>query len=276
MVCDVSPPRGGAPGALDDLDGLGADFLSVAYSPGQSVRVNPVFAAKYLSERYRVGVIFSLATRDMNRIAIQSLLLGASWSGLENVAILRGDPIRPRDRDRVRPVNDYTTTALVSDIVEMNHGRDFRGLGLAEPTGFCPGATVDLGRDLDAEIELAVRKSSAGAEFLLCQTRFDAAEFQAFSSRLSEALGPGRPPTMFAGVQILVRDGIDFGNVPRRIRQEMGAGGSGLQIAIDYARELWNHGVRAFYIIPPILKGGIRDYPAAGQLIRSLKSMRPD
>ena len=79
VICDVSPPRGSTPGPLENAADLDADFLSVAYNPGQSVRVSSVFAAQYVLESLDRPVVFTLATRDMNRIAIQSLLLGASW-----------------------------------------------------------------------------------------------------------------------------------------------------------------------------------------------------
>ena len=52
MVCDVSPPRGADAGLLADAAGVCADFLCVAYSPGQSVRVNTVIAASLLASRF--------------------------------------------------------------------------------------------------------------------------------------------------------------------------------------------------------------------------------
>ena len=268
VICDVSPPRGSAPGPLEDAADLDADFLSVAYNPGQSVRVSSVFAARYVLESLDRPAVFTLATRDMNRIAIQSLLLGASWAGLHNVVAVRGDPIR--DRDRVKSVNDYTTTALLSDISRMNRGRDFRGLSLTNPTSFCPGATVDIGRGIEAEAALAARKAAAGAEFLLCQAHFIAADVRDLQRRLASL---PETPTLFAGVQVLAPDGIDFGNVPTRVRRELDAGRPGLDIAKDLALELRSLGVTNFYVIPTILRGGVRDYPTAAELVRYIKSL---
>ena len=269
VICDVSPPRGSAPGPLENAADLDADFLSVAYNPGQSVRVSSVFAAQYVLESLDRPAVFTLATRDMNRIAIQSLLLGASWAGLHNVVAVRGDPIR--DRDRVKSVNDYTTTALLSDIVRMNRGRDFRGLSLTNPTSFCPGATVDIGRGIEAEAALAARKAAAGAEFLLCQAHFIAADVRDLQRRLARL--SGQTPTLFAGVQVLAPHGIDFGNVPARVRRELDAGRPGLDIAKDLALELRSLGVTNFYVIPTILRGGMRDYPTAAELVRYIKSL---
>ena len=273
VICDVSPPRGNRLGPLVDAVALDADFLSVAYSPGQSVRVNPVVTGAQLAAGHGKQVVISLATRDMNRIAMQSLLLGASWLGLHNVVVLRGDPMLERVSRTVSPVNDYTTTALLSDIVRMNDGYDFRGLPLDGQTSFCPGATADIGRGLHNEAALAAKKTVAGAEFLLCQPAFNTSRFGEFTVRLADIVGDRQAPALFAGVQILVERGVEFGNVPKQTSQELAAGRPGLDIAMEESSELWDLGVRTFYVVPPILRGGVRDYTKANQLIRYLNSL---
>ena len=48
--------------------------------------------AAALRDRYAADPIFTLATRDMNRLALESLLLGAQALGLGNVIVVAGDP----------------------------------------------------------------------------------------------------------------------------------------------------------------------------------------
>ena len=126
VICDVSPPRGGRQDSFVDVADIGAHFLSVAYNPGQSVRVSSPFVAAFLQDRLGVPVVFTLATRDMNRIALQSQLLGADWYGLRNVVIVRGDPLQGRDRGVVTAVRDYSTTSLLADVAGMNRGARFQ------------------------------------------------------------------------------------------------------------------------------------------------------
>ena len=45
IICDFSPPRGGDTALLGDVASLDADFISVAYNPGLSVRVNSAMTA---------------------------------------------------------------------------------------------------------------------------------------------------------------------------------------------------------------------------------------
>ena len=275
VICDISPPRGGDPELLSEAGEIEADFLCVAYNPGQSVRMNTAISAAHIQNELGKAAIFTLATRDMNRIAIQSLLLGASTLGLKNVVALRGDPIRRRDAGVVREVNDYTTTTLVEDIHGLNRGRDFRGLRLKSRASFCVGVVTDPSRGLDAEVALTARKIGAGADFILCQAQFDATLAKDFEGRLQrgEYMDSSAVPPLFHGVQVFDAGGVNFGNVPERIVREAGVGGDGLQMAKRSARELWDIGVRRFYVIPSILRGGERDYARAGELIHYIKGL---
>ncbi len=275
VICDTSPPRGGVAELLSEVGDIRADFLCVAYNPGQSVRVNPVISAAHIQNELGKAAIFTLATRDMNRIAIQSLLLGALTLGLDNVVVLRGDPIRRRDLGVVREVNDYTTTALVEDIHRLNRGRDFRGLRLKSRTSFCVGVVTDPAQGMEAEVALTARKIQSGADFILCQAQFDAILVRDFAARLhpGEGVDTSPLPPLFHGVQVFDAGGVNFGNVPDRIIQELRAGGDGLEAAKRLARELWDTGVRHFYVVPSILRGGARDYARASELINYIKGM---
>ena len=207
----------------------------------------------------------------MNRIAIQSLLLGAHTQGLHNVVVVMGDPIGMRDRGRVTAVNDYTTTSLLADIDRMNGARDFRGLALSGPTSFCAGATVDLSRGIDRETSLADRKVDVGAKFLLSQSHFGLRDLVYLRNQVAQSREFQTP--VFAGVQILEADGIAFGSVPVDISRDLQSGRSGLGIARELAFDLWLEGISTFYVIPTIREGGLRDYQAASELIEYIRTL---
>ena len=130
---------------------------------------------------------------------------------------------------------------------------------------------MDLSRGIPAETSLATRKLDAGAEFLLTQTHFGAQDLMDLRNSVSQSRDTQVP--VFAGVQILERGGIDFGNIPDEIRTDLHSGRSGLEIAKDLAFALWSVGITAFYVIPTILPGGIRDYEAASELIEHIRSL---
>ena len=154
---------------------IDADFISVAYNPGRAVRVNSAVLAAAIKQQVGKEVCFTLATRDMNMLALQSQLLGAQLSGLENVIVVQGDPFSRRDLERVSEVGNLKPTEMIAAITGMNQGVDFRESRLREPTDFCVGATVDLGRGIQPEAKLARRKVQAGAQFFITQPIFDVA-----------------------------------------------------------------------------------------------------
>jgi hypothetical protein len=50
FISDFSPPRRTDPRLLEPVRNLDADFISVAYNPGRSTRVNSAFAAHWVKE----------------------------------------------------------------------------------------------------------------------------------------------------------------------------------------------------------------------------------
>ncbi len=266
FICDFSPPRSGQPSVLDQAV-PDADFLAVAYNPGRAVRVNSAMLAAALKHRLGRDVVFILATRDMNRLGLQSLLLGAQLLGLENVAVVRGDPFGPRDRGLVRDASDTSPTQLVSAIAEMNLGRDFRGSKLAAPTDFSIGATLDLGRGVESEAALAHRKVRAGAQFFLTQPIFEAAAAAGFAAAYRAAAGEALPVPVFYGLQVLEKDGVVFSSAPRAILEELDRGRPGPEIALELYGQFREKGLRNVYLVPPIRRGGGRDYDAAAEVL---------
>ncbi|MBM3942249.1 MAG: hypothetical protein FJ316_04890 [SAR202 cluster bacterium] len=271
IICDFSPPTSGDSAVLSQAS-LGADFISVAYNPGRSVRANSAMLAAAIKSQTGQDAVFTLATRDMNKLALQSLLLGAQLMGLENVAVVGGDPFPEADLARVKPVNDYSPAALLAGIAAMNRGVDFRGRQLASPTSFCLGATLDLGRDMAKEARLAHRKVRAGTQFFLTQPIFDPAEAKAFQQLYVSAAGERLNVPVFYGLQVLEVGGVVFSNVPEPVQQELAAGRSGVELALELSARFRQAGLHNIYLIPPIRRGGARDYGAARQVLAGIRS----
>ena len=266
FICDFSPPRGPDPALLDGARLLDADFLSVAHSPGRSVRASSAMTAHAIRQRYGRQVVFTIATRDMNRLAVQTHLLGAALLGLENVIVLAGDsPAKARESDRFRP------TELISAIKDMNRGVDNRGLRLRSPTSFCVGAVADPGRDVRKEASLAHEKVTAGADFLVTQPVFDLERVAGFLSCYREVAAEDLPCPLFAGLQVPSPGGLTFSEVPEDVQRQLDAGRPGEEIATELALLLIAEGLSRIYLVPPILSGGRRDYAAAQRVIEACR-----
>ena len=271
FICDFSPPRGANAELLEPIKNLDADFVSVAYNPGKSPRVNPVIAAHWIKANVGADVVFTLATRDMNKLALQSLLLGAGLLGLENLVVVKGDDFTGKELSLVKDVSDYLPTELLRSITQMNEGIDFKGLKLRSSTNFCVGASIDLGRGLERELRLTRSKVEAGAQFFISQPTFQPDEPQEFISRYAELYDEALMPPIFHGIQVMTPDSLVLGEVPQWVTDDLSKGRAGEDIALEVLHKFTEQGFMSFYLVPPILRGGRRDYEAAQSVLETFR-----
>ena len=271
FICDFSPPRSGDPGLLESARRLDVDFIALAYNPGKSTRVNSAFAAHWVKTATGRDATFTIATRDMNKLGLQSLLLGAQLLGLENVVVVKGDTFTAREQSLVRDVNDLRPTELIRSIKEMNDGTDFKGLKLRSPTDFCIGASVDLGRGVEHEVRLTRSKVEAGADYFVSQPTFRVEEPRQFLTRYAEQYGEELSQPLFHGVQVMTQDGIVLGDVPGWVTDDLASGRPGSDIALQILHNFVDAGFRSIYLVPPILRGGRRDYAAAAAVLEGFR-----
>ena len=272
FICDFSPPRGADPRSLEQAKTIDADFVCVAYNPGKAVRVDSAMLACSIKEHAGKDVIFNLATRDMNKLALQSHLLGAQMLGLENVMVLKGDDFTERDLFRIRQVSDFRPTELMRALESMNQGIDYRGSKLRVPTDFCIGASIDLGRGIEREAALTHHKASSGVHFFVTQPVFSTDDITEFLEAYPAVSGEELSQPVFFGLQVLEKDGIIFSSVPEGIRQDLERGRHGTDIALELFHKFLDFGIRRIYLVPPILRSGARDYEAARRVLAGAKN----
>ena len=272
FICDFSPPRSADPRALEPARSLDADYINVAYNPGKAVRMDSAMLASSIKSQTGKDAMFNLSTRDMNKVALQSHLLGAQMLGLENVVVLRGDVFTEKDLEKVKDVSDFTPTGLIKSLDTMNQGIDFRGSKLRAPTELCVGGSIDLGRGIHTEAALAHSKAMAGAQFFITQPIFNTDDISAFSGAYSAITGQELTQPVFFGLQILQKDGVIFSSVPEGVRTDLDEGREGTDIALELLEKFQAAGIKRIYLVPPIMKGGARDYEAAQTVLKQAKN----
>ena len=272
VVCDFSPPRGTSTDFLEDARSLDADFISVNYNPGRVPRADSAMTAHLIRQRTGRDAIFTLATRDMNPLALQSHLLGAAALGLENVLIVAGDPFPASQRRQPAAAGYMPPTELIRIARNFNHGLDRRGRPLEGATNLCIGAAIDLSRNLERAARLARKKVQAGAQFFLTQPVFDPQPVKAFHSACKAATGESLTTPIFYGLQILRQRQVAFSPIPPRYQRQLESGRSGEDIAVEVWESLRREVVDALYLIPPVGPRGARDYQAAARVIQRIRS----
>jgi 5,10-methylenetetrahydrofolate reductase len=125
--------------------------------------------------------VFQITTRDRNRLALQSDLLGAHALGIRNVLCLRGDDPSVGDHKDAKPVFDLDAAQLLAVVGGLNGGKDLAGNVLKGSTDFFPAAAVSP-EMVPPEPQLAglEKKLKAGAKFFQTQAVYNPDRFRAF------------------------------------------------------------------------------------------------
>lgn len=156
------------------------DAVNLTESPRARMAIEPTAVAKLLIDR-GVEPIVQFTSRDRNRIALQSDLLGAAALGVSNVVFMAGDDPKHGDHPEAKAVFDLNSSQMLTAARALNGGRDLAGNELKGSPSLFLGATANPGAsDLTAEIENTRRKVDAGAQFLQTQAIYDAEALSRF------------------------------------------------------------------------------------------------
>jgi 5,10-methylenetetrahydrofolate reductase len=271
FICDYSPPKSGDANDIRKIP-CNADFISVNSNPGLSVRANAVTVAAKIQSEQNCNVIYTITTRDMNRLALDSLILGSSVLGLQNVIVVRGDDFPPSESTDPTPVNDYMPTELISSISRLNKGVDFRDMSLESSPDLCIGAVLDLSNGISNEADLACRKVSSGAEYFITQPTFDVRQALLFCDAYKAVSGRDIHVPIFWGIQIPILSGVSFTQLPEEVINALHSGETPIDIALRLYQDFRSVGLHNTYVVPTIQQGGHRDYALADQFMATAKS----
>ena len=183
ITSELTPPKGTDLGALfsnADILKDTVDAFNVTDSHAALMSMCPLAVSHLLIDR-GIEPILQVTTRDRNRIAIQSDLLGASALGIENVVFMGGDPPKNGDHPEAKPVFDMFSSMVLEAAKSLNGGADMMGNALSGSPKLFFGAVVNPGADdLPGEIKRMEDKLEAGASFLQTQAVYEPASFEKF------------------------------------------------------------------------------------------------
>jgi len=135
-------------------------------------------AASLALSRMGVEPIYQLVTRDRNRIALQSDLLGAASLGIKNVLCLTGFHQTLIGCSESANVFDIDSVQLIDIVKQMNRGQLLDGTPVQGNFGMLIGAVANPNlQPLELNILKLGKKIAAGADFIQTQSVFDVAAF---------------------------------------------------------------------------------------------------
>jgi methylenetetrahydrofolate reductase (NADPH) len=169
---ELTPPKGTDLTKLfatAELLRYAVDAINITESPRARMSMDARAVAKLLLDR-GIETVVQITSRDRNRIAVQSDLLGAAALGLRNFVFMGGDSPEGGDHPQAKPVFDLTASGLLAAAEALRNGRDLNGNELLGTPELFLGATCNPGSpNFEAEVENTRRKIDAGARMLQTQ-----------------------------------------------------------------------------------------------------------
>jgi methylenetetrahydrofolate reductase (NADPH) len=156
----------------------GAVAINVADNPFGPVASSLASAIKL--KQADIEPIYQIITRDRNRIALQSDILGAASLGIQNVLCLSGYHQTLTDMPESASVYDIDSIQLIEAINKMNtEGLLLNGTKIKGTHDMLIGAVVNpYLRPLELNIMRLLKKVRAGAKFIQTQAVFNTTDFQ--------------------------------------------------------------------------------------------------
>ena len=181
--------------------GSGVTAINVADNH-YGVSMSSLAASLALSQA-GIEPVLQIITRDRNRIALQSDLLGAAYLGIKNVLCLSGFHQTLIGCGESANVYDVDSIQLIDIVKKMNNGQLLDGSKIQGNFGMLIGAAANpILKPLELNILRLSKKVAAGADFIQTQSVFDVDQFKVWLEAFRDA-GLADKTAILAGVMPL-------------------------------------------------------------------------
>jgi methylenetetrahydrofolate reductase (NADPH) len=267
VTSECGPPRGADPDAIREkgklLQGV-VDAVNITDCQTAVVRMSSLASCLVLKEM-GFDPILQMVTRDRNRIAIQSDILGAAALGINNILCLSGDHQRFGDHPQAKNVYDIDSIQLIMTVKKMrDEGRFLNDQELTQaPQLFIGAAANPFADPLEIRALRLAKKVAAGVEFIQTQCIFNLDRFaewmrQVVDSGLHErvAILAGVTPLKSVGMGRYMKNLVPGMDVPDAVIERLKGvpkekqGAEGVKICIESIQRLREmEGVRGVHIM---------------------------
>lgn len=161
----------------------------------RSIRKRPgtVGICAAIMYRYKVDAVPHIICGGFNREETENALVDLDYLGVDNVLVLRGDPIRSEIYFKPEPDGHAYAIDLVKQVDALNHGAYLEeSIGVTHPTNFCIGIAGYPEKHFEApniksDLYWLKKKVEAGAEYIVTQMFYDNSRYFEFVKQVREA-----------------------------------------------------------------------------------------
>jgi methylenetetrahydrofolate reductase (NADPH) len=211
VTAECGPPRGADPVVIrkkgELLKGY-VDAVNVTDNQTAIVRMSSIAACVHLLNMGLEPVV-QMVTRDRNRIALQSDILGAYSLGVKNILCLSGDHQTFGSQPDAMNVFDIDSMNLVRSVLTMREeGRDMSGFELKDPPRMFIGAAANPFADpFEYRVIRLAKKIDAGVDFIQTQCVYNLDRFREWM-RLAREEGLTEKVHILAGITPMKSEGM--------------------------------------------------------------------
>ena len=268
VTSECGPPRDGRAGVVEEkakMIGKHVDAINVTDNQTAVVRQCSLSACIRL-KILGLEPVLQMVTRDRNRIALQSDLLGATAFGVNNILCLTGDHQRFGDHPNAANVFDMDSTRLIQTVKMMrDEGRLLGGHEMHEgrPQMFIGAAENPFADPFEIRVLRLAKKVKAGAQFIQTQCIYNMDKFKEWMRLVCDmglqdkvAILAGLTPMKNVGMARYMKNRVPGMDVPDTIVKRLAGvpkekqAEEGINILLEQIEELKQvEGVKGFHIM---------------------------
>ncbi len=190
VTAEIGPPRGANAEVVREKAGLlqgCVDAVNVTDNQTAIVRMSSISACAHLVQM-GMEPVMQMVTRDRNRIALQSDIMGAYSLGIRNMLCLSGDHQTFGSQPGAMNVFDIDSVHLIHTVKTMrDEGKDMSGYELnVAPRMFIGAAENPFADPFEYRVIRLARKVAAGVDFIQTQCVYDMARFKEWMKQARE------------------------------------------------------------------------------------------
>ena len=248
VTVEAGPPKGTNPEVIQkkgDLLRQYCDAVNVTDNQTAIVRMSSL-ASCLLLKQMGIEPVMQMVTRDRNRIALQSDVLGAVAWGIGNILCLSGDHPKLGNHPQSKAVFDIDSVQLIQTLKNMrDEGKFINGDEISGEVPLFIGAVANPFADpFEIRVPRLAKKIKAGADFIQTQAVFDVNRFADWMKIVTERgldkethILAGIIPIKSAGMARYMRDNVSgvivSEEIVARMEKAEDAEAEGVKIALE-------------------------------------------
>ncbi len=267
VTSECGPPRGAVPEKVREkaemLRGV-VDGINVTDNQTAVVRMSSLSACILIAQM-GLDPILQMVTRDRNRLAMQSDILGAYSHGINTMLCLSGDHPQFGDHPMAANVYDMDSVQLIQTVRAMRDEGKFQGGDdiLNPPKMFIGAAANPFADPFELRVARLAKKAKAGVDFVQTQCIYNLEKFETWMKGVRDrglheqvAILAGITPMKSAGMAKYMKNRVPGMDVPDEVVKRMAGvpkekqAEEGLKMAVEDMKRLEEvEGVAGFHIM---------------------------